>query len=158
VDTAGERGAGAEHARRLPAMPTPTNHAFALLAFALGTGLAAGWAQYTFQRVAWPAPLLGGLALEMLALRKYLPARELPGSTGHCLDVALRQTLANLLVVLPLLWWRGLELFPGVWGDRWRAALVGPLASAVGVVVVHVLVLLAAKQAFFELGRKGTAA
>ncbi len=158
VDTAGERGEGPEHARSLPALPTLASHALALAAFAGGTALAAAWAQYTFQQVAWPAPLLGGLALEMVALRKHLPARELPGSTGHCLDVALRQTFANLLLVLPLLWWRGLELFPGVWGDRWRAAFFGPMPGALGVVAVHVLLLLAAKQAFFELGRKGSAA
>jgi putative ABC transport system ATP-binding protein len=158
LDTAAERGAGAEHARRLPALPSFGAHTLALVAFALGTAAAAAWAHFTFQKVAWPAPLLGGLALEMVALRKHLPARDLAGSTGHCLDVALRQTLANLLVVLPFLWWRGLEIFPGVWGERWRAALFGPLPSALGVVAVHVLLLLAAKQAFFELGRKGTAA
>jgi putative ABC transport system ATP-binding protein len=158
VDTATERGTGTAHAHRLPALPGVGAHLLALLAFATGTALAAAWTQFTFQKVPWPAPLVGGLALEMLALRKHLPAREIAGSTGHCLDVALRQTLANLLVVLPLLWWRGLDLVPGVWGERWRAAFFGPVPGALAVVGVHVLVLLAAKQAFFELGRKGSAA
>jgi putative ABC transport system ATP-binding protein len=157
VDTAGERAAGAAIRRRLPPLPGFGAHLWALLCFAIGTAAAAAWGHYTFQKMGWPLPLLGGLALEMLALRKHLPARDEPGSSGHCVDVALRQTFANLLALVPLLWWRGLALIPGAWGDRWRAAMFGPASGAALVVAVHVLLLVAAKQALFEIGRKGSA-
>jgi putative ABC transport system ATP-binding protein len=157
VDAGDARGAGASVHRRLPPLPGVGSHLWALLCFALGTAAAAAWGQFTLQKMGWPLPLLGGLALEMLALRKHLPSRDVPGSSGHCADIALRQTFANLLALVPLLWWRGIAIVPGAWGDRWRSAMFGPASAAAAVVVVHVALLVAAKQALFELGRKGSA-
>jgi energy-coupling factor transporter ATP-binding protein EcfA2 len=155
VDGRAARGPAEGRARKLPALPGIGAHVWALACFAMGTAVAAAWGQYTLQKAGWPLPLLGGLALEMLALRKHLPARDVPGSSGHCVDVALRQTFANVLALVPLLWWRGVSLVPGAWGERWRAAMFGPPLAAVAAVAAHVLVLIAAKQLLFEVGRKG---
>ena len=151
------RGERESLTRRLPPLPGLGAHIRALVAFALGTALAAAWSHYTFGTGAWPLPVVGGLALEMLALRRHLPARAVPRSTGHCVDLTLRQTLANLLVVIPLLWWRGSTLLPGVWGERWRNAMFASTGTAFAVVAAHVVLLLAAKQTFFELGRDARA-
>jgi len=153
----GSRGpASAAHVRLLPPLPSMVAHALALGAFAAGTALAAAWGHFTFQRAAWPLPLLGGAVAEMLVLRNKLPARALPGAAGYTVDVALRQTVATLLVVLPALWWKGPELLPGVWGERFRGAIFGSLSTALTVLAVHIVLLVAARVALLELGRKST--
>ena len=143
------------HVRSLPPLPTVAAHLGALLAFVLGTALAAAWGLYTFQNAAWPLPLVGGAVLEVLALRKHLPPRSVPGSTGFCTDVALRQTLATLLVLLPVLWWRSTTILPGSWGERLREAIHGPAPAAVAVLSVHVALFVAARHALLELARDG---
>ena len=152
---AGAKGSAAStHVSKLPPLPSIGLHLLALVAFVAGTAASAAWSQFTFQTPAWPLPFLGGALAEMLVWRNHLPARATAGSSGFCVDVALRQTFATVCLAVPALWWKGPGLLPGIWGERLRAAIFGPLPAAIAVLAVHVALLVAARVAFLELGRK----